>query len=101
MIAGIDSCVGEVNNTSDKVNKMEELETKNLSVTNTMMVLTSKKEKEETKQDRKTKKLSESEFVSDTLQASEADLEEVKAGMKKLGIDSLARQALVTRSGKR
>ncbi|XP_052868081.1 synapse-associated protein of 47 kDa isoform X1 [Anopheles cruzii] len=33
------------------------------------------------------------EFVSDSFQTSEQDLEEVKAGMKKLGIDSLAQQA--------
>uniref|UniRef100_A0A182Q3J9 BSD domain-containing protein n=1 Tax=Anopheles farauti TaxID=69004 RepID=A0A182Q3J9_9DIPT len=34
-----------------------------------------------------------SEFVSDSFQTNEQDLEEVKAGMKKLGIDSLAQQA--------
>lgn len=42
------------------------------------------------------KRTSESEFVSDTLQTNEEDLEEVKAGIKKLGIDSLAKQALET-----
>lgn len=40
-------------------------------------------------------KLSESEFVSDTFQTTETDLEEVKAGMRKLGINSLAQQAAV------
>ncbi|XP_053671037.1 synapse-associated protein of 47 kDa [Anopheles nili] len=34
-----------------------------------------------------------SEFISDSFQTNEQDLEEVKAGMKKLGIDSLAQQA--------
>lgn len=37
-------------------------------------------------------KIVDSEFVSDTFQASEKDLEEVKAGMKMLGIDTLATQ---------
>lgn len=37
-------------------------------------------------------KLVDSEFVSDTFRASEKDLEEVKAGMKMLGIDTLATQ---------
>lgn len=41
-------------------------------------------------------RVSESEFVSDTLQTNPADLDEVKEGMKKLGIDSLAKQALET-----
>lgn len=35
--------------------------------------------------------LSETEFVSDTLQTTDTDLAEVKAGMKLLGIDTLAR----------
>ncbi|XP_063697022.1 synapse-associated protein of 47 kDa isoform X4 [Culicoides brevitarsis] len=48
------------------------------------------------KKDKKAKRVSESEFVSDTLQTNEADLDEVKEGMKKLGIDSLAKQALET-----
>uniref|UniRef100_A0AAG5CPK1 BSD domain-containing protein n=1 Tax=Anopheles atroparvus TaxID=41427 RepID=A0AAG5CPK1_ANOAO len=39
------------------------------------------------------KKGNHSEFISDSFQTNEQDLEEVKAGMKKLGIDSLARQA--------
>lgn len=34
--------------------------------------------------------ISETEFVSDTFQTTDKDLEEVKAGMKRLGIDSLA-----------
>lgn len=34
-----------------------------------------------------------SEFVSDTFQTTEKDLDEVKAGMKLLGIDSLANQS--------
>uniref|UniRef100_A0A182PM84 BSD domain-containing protein n=1 Tax=Anopheles epiroticus TaxID=199890 RepID=A0A182PM84_9DIPT len=33
------------------------------------------------------------EFISDSFHTNEQDLEEVKAGMKKLGIDSLAQQA--------
>lgn len=37
--------------------------------------------------------ISETEFVSDTFQTNDKDLEEVKAGMKKLGIDTLAQQA--------
>lgn len=37
-------------------------------------------------------KIVDSEFVSDTFRASEKDLEEVKAGMKMLGIDTLATQ---------
>lgn len=37
-------------------------------------------------------KMVDSEFVSDTFHASEKDLEEVKAGMKMLGIDTLATQ---------
>lgn len=41
---------------------------------------------------------SESEFVSDTLRSTETDLEEVKAGMKLLGIDTLASQS--EKSGK-
>jgi hypothetical protein len=45
-------------------------------------------------------KLSESEFVSDTFQTSEKDLEEIKAGMRKLGIDSLAQQAIETNNDK-
>lgn len=36
--------------------------------------------------------ISESEFVSDTFQTTDKDLEEVKAGMKRLGIDTLAAQ---------
>uniref|UniRef100_A0A336K1Y7 CSON011066 protein n=1 Tax=Culicoides sonorensis TaxID=179676 RepID=A0A336K1Y7_CULSO len=48
------------------------------------------------KKPEKTKRISESEFVSDTLQTNQEDLEEVKEGMKKLGIDSLAKQALET-----
>uniref|UniRef100_A0A182NL41 BSD domain-containing protein n=1 Tax=Anopheles dirus TaxID=7168 RepID=A0A182NL41_9DIPT len=40
-----------------------------------------------------TSKSQHSEFVSDSFQTNEQDLEEVKAGMKKLGIDSLAQQA--------
>jgi hypothetical protein len=47
------------------------------------------------------KKLSESEFVSDAFQkTSETDLAEVKAGMRKLGIDSLAQQAIEISDGK-
>lgn len=34
-----------------------------------------------------------SEFVSDAFQTTEKDLDEVKAGMKLLGIDSLASQS--------
>lgn len=50
----------------------------------------------------KAKRVSESEFVSDTLQTNPADLDEVKEGMKKLGIDSLAKQALETnKNGKK
>lgn len=37
-------------------------------------------------------KIVDSDFVSDTFHASEKDLEEVKAGMKMLGIDTLATQ---------
>lgn len=37
-------------------------------------------------------KIIDSEFVSDTFHTSEKDLEEVKAGMKMLGIDTLATQ---------
>lgn len=37
--------------------------------------------------------ISETEFVSDTFQTNDKDLEEVKAGMRKLGIDTLAQQA--------
>lgn len=37
-------------------------------------------------------KIVDSEFVSDTFHTSEKDLEEVKAGMKMLGIDTLAIQ---------
>ena len=36
---------------------------------------------------------SETEFVSDTFQTNDKDLEEVKEGMKKLGIDTLATEA--------
>jgi hypothetical protein len=36
---------------------------------------------------------SETEFVSDTFQTSDKDLAEVKEGMKKLGIDTLATEA--------
>lgn len=35
----------------------------------------------------------ESEFVSDAFQTSDKDLDEVKAGMKLLGIDSLANES--------
>lgn len=35
----------------------------------------------------------ESEFISDTFQTTDKDLDEVKAGMKLLGIDSLAKQS--------
>lgn len=38
-------------------------------------------------------KLAETEFVSDTFQASDTDLAEVKAGMKLLGVDTLAQSA--------
>lgn len=41
----------------------------------------------------KARTVSETEFVSDTFQTNDKDLEEVKAGMKKLGIDTLAQQA--------
>lgn len=41
----------------------------------------------------KDRTISETEFVSDTFQTNDKDLEEVKAGMKKLGIDTLAQQA--------
>lgn len=41
----------------------------------------------------KNRTISETEFVSDTFQTNDKDLEEVKAGMKKLGIDTLAQQA--------
>lgn len=34
----------------------------------------------------------ESEFISDTFQTNEKDLEEVQAGMRKLGIDTLVKQ---------
>lgn len=54
------------------------------------------KREKKTKSNEKIKRVSESEFVSDTLQTNEADLDEVKEGMKKLGIDSLAKQALET-----
>ncbi|XP_050069556.1 synapse-associated protein of 47 kDa isoform X4 [Anopheles maculipalpis] len=40
-----------------------------------------------------TSKHTHSEFISDSFHTNEQDLEEVKAGMKKLGIDSLAQQA--------
>lgn len=40
----------------------------------------------------KSSKIVDSEFVSDTFHTSEKDLEEVKAGMKMLGIDTLATQ---------
>lgn len=40
-----------------------------------------------------TKPAVENEFVSDAFQTSEKDLDEVKAGMKLLGIDSLAKQS--------
>ncbi len=40
----------------------------------------------------KNRTISETEFVSDTFQTNDKDLEEVKAGMKKLGIDTLAQQ---------
>lgn len=37
-------------------------------------------------------KHSESEFISDAFKTNEKDLEEVQEGMKKLGIDTLAKQ---------
>lgn len=40
----------------------------------------------------KNRTISETEFVSDTFQTSAQDLEEVKAGIKKLGIDTLAQE---------
>ncbi|XP_035903960.1 synapse-associated protein of 47 kDa isoform X5 [Anopheles stephensi] len=40
-----------------------------------------------------TSKHTHNEFISDSFHTNEQDLEEVKAGMKKLGIDSLAQQA--------
>ncbi|XP_055607569.1 synapse-associated protein of 47 kDa isoform X3 [Uranotaenia lowii] len=40
-----------------------------------------------------TKVSNETEFVSDSFKATDVDLEEVRASMKKLGIDSLAKQA--------
>lgn len=40
----------------------------------------------------------ENEFVSDAFQTSDKDLDEVKAGMKLLGIDSMASQS--TQNGK-
>lgn len=47
-------------------------------------------------------KIVDSEFVSDTFQTTEKDLEEVKAGMKMLGIDTLTNQtALSSTNGKR
>lgn len=45
---------------------------------------------------KKSKKVSESEFVSDTFQTTEKDLEEVKEGMRKLGIDTLVQDAVKT-----
>lgn len=45
---------------------------------------------------KKNKKVSESEFVSDTFQTTEKDLEEVKEGMRKLGIDTLVQDAVKT-----
>lgn len=43
----------------------------------------------------------ESEFVSDNFQTTDKDLEEVRAGMKILGIDSLATTASPSAIGKR
>lgn len=42
--------------------------------------------------------MSETEFVSDTFHTTNKDLEEVNAGIKKLGIDTLAAQ--VNKNGK-
>lgn len=47
----------------------------------------------------KTARVSESEFISDTFKTSEKDLEEVQEGMKKLGIDTLAKQVTDGASG--
>lgn len=44
--------------------------------------------------------ISETEFVSDTFQTTEKDLEEVKAGMKRLGIDTLAAEKTEKPDGK-
>lgn len=41
-----------------------------------------------------------SEFVSDAFQTTDKDLDEVKAGMKLLGIDSLANQSNEKTDGK-
>lgn len=61
-----------------------------------------KKENKSKSSEKQVKRASESEFVSDTLQTNQADLDEVKEGMKKLGIDSLAKQALETnKNGKK
>lgn len=46
--------------------------------------------------DNKTKS-NELEFVSDSFKTTEKDLEEVKAGMKILGIDTLASQQIETK----
>lgn len=47
----------------------------------------------EQKSKNSTKTAIENEFVSDTFKTTEKDLDEVKAGLKLLGIDSLAKQA--------